>query len=159
MLLRPPFTVHCSSAFPLASAITWARYLGFNKYLADEISLTGNEEACVAKARFRNVTQLELEFHLGLRRDLATWEKELVEDETFLKGNLFTLVPPASGPRINKIVLDHVVSPKWSPRQGMLSLQVGPGESWRGLVPVGGQFPVEYHNFTGGYNLVAERLA
>jgi hypothetical protein len=139
-------------------AMSAGRYLGFPKYIADEITLVRNNETRVAYARYKNRTQLTLEFHPGLTRQLTPWEKELAGDESFFKENIFhTLVPPGRGPRAQKIIIRHIISPKWSPQDGMLQVQVDPGESWKGLVPDISEFPGTYNHFIGGFNLIAER--
>jgi hypothetical protein len=134
------------------------RYLGFPKYVVEEISLAKNDETRVAKSKYKNTTQLELEFHSGLKRQLESWEKELVENESFFKGNTHQLVPPGRGPRAQKIIIRHVIPPMWSPEHGMVCVRVAPYELWKGLVPDGEKFPGTYNHFIGGFNLIAERL-
>lgn len=135
------------------------RYLGFPKYVVEEISLAKNGESRVAKAKYKNVAQLELEFHSGVKRQLESWEKELVENESFFKGNTHQLVPPGRGPRAQKIIIRHVIPPQWSPEQGMVRVRVDPSASWKGLVPDESEFPGTYNHFIGGFNLISERLA
>ncbi len=134
------------------------RYLGFPKYIADEITLVRNDEIRVAAAKNKKVTQLTLEFHPGLTRQLTPWEKELAENESFFKGNNHQLVPPGRGPRAQKIFLHHVIPPNWSPEHGMIRVQVDPAGSWKDLVPDIGEFPGTYNHFIGGFNLAAERF-
>lgn len=140
-------------------ALAGGRYLGFPKYMADEITLTRSGENRVATAKYKSVVQLALEFHPGTVRQLAPWEKELVENESFFKGDSHQLVPPGQGPRAQKIILHHVTQPKWSPEYGMIRVKVDQSESWAGLVPNEGEFPGTYNHFIGGINLIAERSA
>jgi hypothetical protein len=140
-------------------AMSGGRYLGFPKYIADEIMLARSGETRVATAKYKGVVQLALEFHPGTTRTLASWEKELADNESFFKGDAYQLVPPGRGPRVQKVILRHVVQPKWSPEQGMIRVRVDPGESWVGLVPDEGVFPGSYNHFIGGINLIAERSA
>jgi hypothetical protein len=135
------------------------RYLGFPKYVADEITLTRSGETRVAMAKYKGVVQLELEFCPGTARQLAPWEKELADNKSFFKGDAHVLVPPGQGRRAQRIILRHVTQPKWSPVHGMIRVRVDPSESWSGLVPDEGEFPGTYNRFTGGMNLIAERLA
>jgi hypothetical protein len=139
-------------------AMNGGRYFGFPKYIADEISLTKINQNYIAYSKYKNKTQLKLEFHPGYTRELTPWEKELAENESFFKGSSHLLVPPGSGPRAQKISLQHVIPPKWSPEHGMVHVQVDPSESWKGLVPDLNEFPGTYNHFVGGYNLIAERL-
>jgi len=134
------------------------RYLGFPKYIADEITLVRNGETRVANAKYKNMAQLTLEFRPGLTRQLTPWEKELAENDSFFKGNAHLLVPPGRGPRAQKIILHHVIPPKWSSEHGMIRVQVDPSESWKGLVPDIGEFPGTHNHFIGGINLIAERF-
>ena len=140
-------------------AMSGGRYLGFPKYVADEITLARREETRVATAKYKGVVQLAIEFHPGTTRELAPWEKELAENESFFKGDAHQLVPPGRGPRAQKIILRHVTQAKWSPEQGMIHVRVDPSESWAGLVPDEGVFPGTYNHFNGGINLIAERSA
>ena len=134
------------------------RYLGFPKFVIEEISLKKSGESCSARAIYRGSTQLTLEFHQGLTRPLTSWEKELVENESFFKGNTHQLVPPGRGPRAQKIIIRHVVNPKWSPEAGMIRIESNTSESWKGLIPDIGEFPGTYNHFVGGFNLIAEKL-
>jgi len=134
------------------------RYLGFPKYIADEITLVRSADACVAQAKYRNVTRLTLEFHSGVTRRLQPWEQELAENESFFKGDSFQLAPPGRGPRAKKISLRHVIPPKWSPESGIVRVRVHPDEIWKGIVPDETEFPGTYNHFVGAFNLIAERL-
>ena len=136
-------------------AMFGGRYLGFPKYIADEISLVRSEEAYVATAKYKSVVQLTLEFNPSVTRQLASWEKELAENLSFFKGDALQLVPPGRGPRVQKIMLHHVIPPKWVPEHGMVCVQVSPRESWAGLVPKAGEFPGTHNHFVGGMNLIA----
>ena len=149
-----------SVTMPVTSLVPMVggRYLGFPKYVVDEIALTKSDEAYVAKARYKNVERLRLEFQPRTTRQLEPWEKELVENESFFKGNTHQLDPPGRGPRAQKIIIRHVVPPMWSPEQGMICVQVDQSESWKGLVPDGGEFPGTYNHFVGGFNLISEKL-
>jgi hypothetical protein len=140
-------------------AMMGGRYLGFSKYIADEITLARSGESRVATAKYKGVIQLALEFHPGTTRQLALWEKELAENESLFKGDSHQLIPPGRGPRVQKITLHHVTQPHWSPEHGMIRVQVDPSESWAGLVPDEGEFPGTYNHFIGGINLIADRSA
>jgi hypothetical protein len=148
-------TMPVSKWLPMAGG----RYLGFPKYVADEITLTRSGENRAATAKYRGVVQVALEFKPGTTRQLAPWEKELAEDVTFFKeGDLYLLVPPGRGPRTRKITLCDVTEPKWSPEHGMIRVRVDPSESWAALVPDEDPFPGTYNHFIGGANIEAEWL-
>jgi len=133
------------------------RYLGFPKYIVDEIILARSGETRVATAKYKGTVQLVLEFHPGTTRQLAPWEKELADNESFFKkGETHQLVPPGRGPQAQKVILRHVTQPKWSPEHGMIRVRVDPSESWARLVPDEGEFPGTYNHFIGGINLIAQ---
>ncbi len=140
-------------------AMAGGRYLGFPKYIADEITLARSGETRLATAKYKGVVQLALEFQPGITRQFAPWQKELAENESFFKGDAHQLVPPGRGPWAQKITLCHVTEPKWSPVHGMIRVRADPGELWAGLVPDAGEFPGTYNYFIGGINLMAERSA
>jgi hypothetical protein len=78
------------------------RYLGFPKYVADEITLTTKAEIRSATAKNKGRVQLALEFSPGATRALTSWESQMVNDTSFFKGSLHLLVPPGRGPRAQK---------------------------------------------------------
>ena len=88
-----------SATMPVTSWVPMigGQYLGFPKFVIEEISLKQNGESCSARAICKGSTQLTLEYHQGLTRPLNSWEKELVENESFFKGNTHQLVPPGRG--------------------------------------------------------------
>jgi hypothetical protein len=131
------------------------RHIGFPKYVADEITVKHQGNAIVARAKHKGIQQLVLEFHPGLTRRLAGWEKELMNDPSFFKEpEGYQLVPPGKGPRVFRIALDHVVKPHWSPCPGMVKVQVDPSENWSALIPARSVFPGTTNHFVGGVNIV-----
>lgn len=138
-------------------AMLAGRLIGFPKYVTDEITLARRGETRVATAKYKSVVQLALEFHLGTTRRLASWEKELAENEEFFQMPAHQLVPPGRGPRVLKVIGRHVTQPKWTLEHGMIRVRVDPSESWAGLVPDEGEFPGTYHHLIGGSNLIVER--
>ncbi len=134
------------------------RYLGFPKYIADAITLISHGEGWKAQSRYKDALQLSIEFRPGTTRQLVSWEKELLSDKSFFKGDAYLLLPPGQGPRAHKVRLDHVVPAQWSPEIGMVRIDVDQSQPWAGLVPTGSSFPGTCTHFTGGINLVAEKL-
>lgn len=151
--------------YPLTMPVTtWlammgGRYIGFPKYIADEISLTRSGESRGGVGKYKGAVQLALEFKPGITRPLTTWEQEFTDNVSFFKGDALQLVSPGRGPRVLKVTFHNVTEPKWSPEPGMIWVRANPGETWAGLLPGEGPFPGTYNHFTGGANLVAERLA
>ena len=134
------------------------RYLGFPKYIADEITLSRNGEIRTAEAKYKGIIQLALEFRPGLTRQLTVLEKQLAENISFFKGDNHVLVPPGRGPRAQKVAPYDVTEAKWSPQDGMIKIRVNPSESWANLIPDEESFPATYNHFIGGTNIVAVRL-
>jgi hypothetical protein len=134
-------------------AMALGRYLGFNKYIADEIVLKSNEETWYGSTRYRKITQLTMEFQPGITCQLEPWEKEMMDNESFFKDDRLVLVPPAKGPRVQRIIIRHKVSARWAPQPGMVSVTVDPSEIWAGLVPKVAEFPGTYNYFLGGFNI------
>lgn len=134
------------------------RHLGFPKYIADSITLTKQGESWQAQSKHKGSLQLSICFQPGITRQIAPWEKELLSNKSFFLGDAYLLVPPGQGPRAQKVRLDHVVSPQWSPEHGMAQIEVNQSEPWAGLVPKGSSFIGTHNHFTGGINLVAEKL-
>jgi hypothetical protein len=134
------------------------RYRGFPKYIVDAITLRRTDRGWIGESNHKGVLKLRAEFEPGLTRQLAGWEKELLENKSFFNGDVHLLVPPGQGPRAQKVRLNHVVSPQWSPELGMVRIEVDRNEPWAELVPAGISFPGTYNHFIGGMNLVTMKL-
>ena len=123
------------------------------------VGIQGPLKASSADAgQSQGVSQLVVEFEPRIARQLSPWEKELLENESFFKGDAYLLVPPGIGPKAQKVGLKHVVSPKWAPELGMVHFKVDRSELWAGLIPDGISSPGMFNHFIGGTNLVAEKL-
>lgn len=133
------------------------RYLGFPKYIAEEITLTRDGENWNAQGRHKGVLQLALEFQPGITRQHAQWEKELLGNEAFFPDHVHQLVPLARCPRAQKVRLVHMLPPKWAPVLGMVRIRVDRSEPWAELVPDEITSLGVYNHFIGGLNLVAEK--
>ncbi|MHB9033086.1 MAG: acetoacetate decarboxylase family protein [Anaerolineae bacterium] len=139
-------------------ALIGGKYLGYPKYLADEITLSDNAGNRTVVAQHHGIEQLRLDYRPGLDRALLPWEQELVDNEDFFKGDpAFVLVPAGVGPRAQQVVVDQVVTPTWTSESGMVRIKVHPSETWAGLVPETGEFPGKFDRFSGGGNLRAVR--
>ncbi|MEN6572279.1 MAG: acetoacetate decarboxylase family protein [Anaerolineaceae bacterium] len=134
------------------------RILGFPKVIIDEISFDKAGANWITRSSQKGVNTLALSFHPGITRSLEPWEKQLIDDPSFFKGNTHQLVPPEKGTRSQRIIFEHVVDYAWSPVPGMIHVEVDPSESWAGLVPDVAVFPGTYNHYQGGINLIAERF-
>lgn len=135
------------------------RSLGFPKYVADEIILAQSGQGWKGVVTHRGKVRLSLEFTPGLTRELSPVEKELIGGPmTRMEVTSFQLVPPGKGPRLNRITLAPVVPAKWETRQGMVRIHISPDDPWAGLVPDGTMSPGLFQVFTGGNNMVTEKM-
>jgi hypothetical protein len=163
VLLRCRYKDH-EGWYPITMPVTaWVpmkggRRIGFPKYVVDNIALIKKGDTITATAVHNGILQLELRFSSGHSRQLSDWEKELADMEAFFKGGNLCLVPPEVGPQVMKVDLIHVVSPKWIPQHGMVTVHANPGESWTALLAENVPFPGTYNHFIGGINLQVERL-
>ncbi len=132
------------------------RYLGFPKYISD-VTLSKRGDNWLGTGMNKGVAEVSLEFCPGVSRPLEDWERELVENESFFKGDGLVLVPPGRGPRAQRIHLKHVVPPQWKAVPGMARLHTDPGQIWAGLAPEAGEFAGSWNTFRGGINLIAVR--
>ena len=150
-----PITMPVTGWIPMKGG----RRIGFPKYVVENIELSNAGETITATAFHNGNLQLELRFSLGHSRQLSDWEKELANNEAFFKGCILCLVPPGVGPNVVKVELINIMTPKWTPQHGMVTVHTNPEESWTALLAENGPYPGTYNHFIGGINLHAERLA
>jgi acetoacetate decarboxylase len=135
------------------------RFLGFPKYVADEISLQSSGQNWEGEVKHAGDTRLALEFTTENMRELTADEKEFMESGVSqLKEPLFLFVPPDNGPTLQKVMVQQTVEPQWKAKQGMVKITVGSKEPWAGLIPAGTIAPGLFQEFTGGANLVPTKL-
>ncbi len=139
-------------------AMSGGRYLGFPKYVADEIGFKHEGDAVLGWGRNKGVSQVKMEFHPGLTRALAGWESELLEHRTLGGQRCFQLVPPGKGPRMLKVMFEDRVEPSYTWCQGMVKVQVDASESWGGLIAENAVAPGNVSRFTGGVSIVWEAV-
>jgi hypothetical protein len=145
----------CCLTIPVTrwGALVGGRHFGFPKTMAS-ITLAKEGEGWTAQGMHKGVRELRLSYQPGLTGQLEPWEQALVAGESFFKGDALLLVPPAAGPRAQRVRLDHVLPPRWSPQPGILRLELDPGQAWAGLVPARDSFPGAFNHFSAGFSLV-----
>jgi Acetoacetate decarboxylase (ADC). len=135
------------------------RFLGFPKYVADEITLQSSGQSWKGEVKQAGETRLALEFTSENMRELTTDEKEFMESGAAqLKEPLFLFVPPDKGPTLQKVMVVQTVEPQWTAKQGMVKITIAPKEPWAGLLPAGSVAPGLFQEFTGGAILVPTKL-
>ncbi len=133
------------------------RYLGFPKYVADEIILQKTPIGWNGQVNHKNITRLSLEFVTGVPVNLTENRKKLMLDTFFMTGAFHLLVPPEGGPKIQKITAEHAVSPKWAtPQLGMVKITIDPEEPWAALFP--SQTYGVFNHYIGGMNMIPHKL-
>lgn len=135
------------------------RAIGFPKYVADEITLGRSGDGIKGIVRHESKVRLSLQYTPGLTRDLKAHEKEFMSSQVSrMEAPVFQLVPPDKGPDLNRIALVPVVPPSWESEQGMVKIHISPDDPWAGLIPDGAVSPGLFQTFTGGNNMVAEKV-
>jgi hypothetical protein len=135
------------------------RFLGFPKYVADEITLQSSGQSWKGEVKHAGRTKLTLEFGNEPMRELTPVENEfIVSGAAQLKEPLFLFVPPDKGPTLQKVNVQQTVDPHWTAKQGMVKITIDSNEPWAGLVPAGTVAPGLFQEFTGGAILVPTKL-
>ena len=146
---------------PISNWISMAlgRYLlGFPKRVVDKISLEKEGNNWHGLMKDEDKTVLNLKFTPGLNRSLSPWEEEILNNEALFEGSAFLLFPAEKGPGINKVILEEVVTPKWSPELGMVAININSDKSWANLIENNTSYLGMYSYFIGGNNLRLEKL-
>ncbi len=139
-------------------AMAQGRYfLGFPKYVVDEISLEENDGNWHGWVKHKDKQKLSLKFVPGIKRSLAPWEKKILNNEAFFEVGSHVLLPAERGPAINKVWMEEVVPPKWSPELGMVQVSINPDDPWADLIATDMTYPGMYNYFVGGSNLGSEK--
>ena len=109
--------------------------------------------------RHEGVVRLSLEYTPGLTRELEDYENEFMDGGVSrLEVPVFQLAPPDEGPTLNRITLKEVVPANWESEQGMVKIHISPDDPWAGLIPDGTVSPGMFQTFTGGNNMVSEKV-
>jgi hypothetical protein len=148
-------------SMPISTWLTMAlgRYtMGFPKYVVDNISLENKDGNWLGLVKHKDQITLRLEFVTGINRNLAIWEGKILYNKAFFEDITYLMFPAEKGPDINKIWIEEVVSPKWSPELGMVKVTVSSDTPWAGLVDTGSTYPGMYNYFIGGNNLRSVRM-
>jgi hypothetical protein len=131
------------------------RSLGFPKYVADEITLTKRKGVVTHEG----VVRLSLEFTPGLTKERQPYEKEfLTGGVSRFEADVYQLVPPGEGPELRRINLVEVIPARWESDLGMVKIHISPDDPWAGLIPQDAVSFGLYQTFTGGNNMVSEKV-
>lgn len=134
-------------------------FLGFPKYVADEISLEEKDGNWHGWVKHKDKQRLSLNFYPGIKRGLAPWEKKILNDEAFFEDSIYLLLPAERGPKINRVWMEEVVPPQWSPELGMVQAIISPDNPWANLIANDTAFPGMYNYFVGGNSLMSEKFS
>ena len=134
-------------------------FLGFPKYVAEKISLEEDNENWHGWVKHKDKLKLNLNFTAGIKRTLALWEEQILDNEAFFEDSSYLLFPAERGPTVNKVWMEEVTQPKWSPVLGMVQITVDPDDPWADLIATGTAYPGMYNYFVGGNSLMSEKFS
>ena len=132
--------------------------MGYPKYIADQIYLKQDDDQWVGKVIHKNRCKLCLSYSEGMNREPREAEKALIDKKSFFSGKSINLCPPGIGPAITTVNLEHMVEANWSPRYGMIRVDLDEGEEIDGLFDKEEAYIGMFNEFRGGINLNPQRL-
>jgi hypothetical protein len=134
-------------------------FLGFPKYVADEISLEEKDGDWHGWVKHKDKQKLSLKFVPGIKRNLTLWEEKILNNKAFFENSTYILLPAERGPEINRVWMEEVVPPQWSPELGMVQATISPDDPWADLIANDTAYPGMYNYFVGGNSLISEKLS
>jgi hypothetical protein len=148
-------------AMPISTWLTMAlgRYtMGFPKYVVDKISLENKDGNWNGFVKHKDQITLSLDFTSDINHSLSPWEEKILNNSAFFEDITYLMFPAEKGPGINKIWIEDVVLPKWSPELGIIKVNINSDASWAGLIEKDITYPGVHNYFTGGNNLISIKL-
>jgi Acetoacetate decarboxylase (ADC) len=148
---------------PVTSPVTkWlpmsaGRYLGYPKYVADEITIAQNGDTLTARSVHRGIQQLSLHFEPTATAGPISCAPDLLADPALFKGDVYVILPRGTTTIAQRVSM-HYVAANWTSVQGSIQFQGDRTQPWIGLVPLAGPIAGQAGRFIGGLNLVAEKL-
>lgn len=131
-----------------ALACFLGRLGGFDKYVADEITLAETGAGWAGAAVLDGITQIALEFMPDESVDLS----EVAQ----LQGTVYQFAPAGLDLYLNRITLMPVVPPLYGFEPGRVRITINPGESWAGLFADDPEGIGVFETFEGGNNMVLQ---
>ena len=117
------------------------RAIGFNKYVADEITLEGQNGIWTGRVVFGGRTVMEIAFTTTGEPVTATGGEEV---------HLFNLLPPGEGPKVNEVNSAASGEETTATTSGSATVKADPGEPWAGLLnPDGSTLSAVLQEITG----------
>ena len=135
------------------------KWLGFKKYIADEIKLEETQAGCKAWLRHEGKERLVMYFEHDGERELKDWEAAHLGGEAFFKDHSYNLLPAGQGPGVVKVWAEDKIPPNWSSEPGKVRMEVDPQAPWASLLSDTAMHAGVLSRFTGGFNLCYEMLA
>jgi acetoacetate decarboxylase len=135
------------------------RMMGFPKYVADEIQLKQDGVGWKGVVNHQGIERLYLEFMPVDPEELTTAQKEQAQSKAAkMEEPIFQLDPPDEGPRINRIYMKQIIPAHWESTPGTVKIRIAEQDSWAGLIPAETTFPALFQRFSGGNNLVYDKV-
>jgi len=127
------------------------RAIGFDKYVADEITLAEKDGVWTGRVIREGRTVMEVSFTAEGEPETATGSGE--------KVTLFNLVPPGEGPQINEVTSANLGKEMTTTTSGSATVKADAGEPWAGLLnPQGGAIGAVFQEITGDSVLEPSKL-
>lgn len=118
------------------------RAIGFNKYVADEITLEEQDGVWVGRVVHEGRTVMEVTFTAD--------GEPVVETGGGEESVLFNLMPPGEGPKVNEVNSASSGEQTMVTTSGSATVKADAGEPWAGLLdPQGGTIWAVYQETTG----------
>lgn len=138
------------------------RYLGFPKYVADEITLQEQPNGWRGQTNHEGKNMMALSLDYGGAQNISEHQRESLLATLSSIGvtrPIQLLVPPGEGPTVQKVTTDNVVPPQWTaPRIGMVTITINSDDPVAGLFPAHTVAPGFFSHFVGGMNMEAQKL-
>lgn len=129
------------------------RYLGFPKYVADEIGLVETDGVWSGRVAHEGRTVMQVTF----TPKAGAHPVETSSTDAGLP--CFLLVPPAEGPLVNEVVTELSEPRRTVTTAGSATVEADPDEAWAGLLPAGGaSLSATFDEMTGDWVLSGKQL-
>jgi acetoacetate decarboxylase len=129
------------------------RYLGFPKYVADEIGLVETDGVWSGRVAHQGRTVMQV----TITPDADARPVETSSTDAGLP--CYLLVPPAEGPLVNEVVTELFGPRRTVTTAGSATVEAGPEEAWAGLLPAAGaSVRATFDEMTGDWILTGRQL-
>lgn len=129
------------------------RTMGYNKYLADEVTFEEKDGGWISEVYHKDALRLSAEFTPGEWPSPPVW----LEQGWDLGGPVFNLMPPGQGPEVIRVESSNSAPEEVEAVEGTVKVMIGRGEPWYGLIADGAESPGQFLHVTGSRSLKPEK--